>query len=200
MRANYRMQRLYITADLAAGRRTDVAAEAVNYLANVLRMKDGDEILVFNGRDGEWRAALRFESKKKLALEPLELTREQPETPDLIYCFAPLKQGRLDYLVQKAVEMGAGILQPVITQHTQVSRIGIDRIEANAVEAAEQCGVLAIPETREPINDKMAHRHRAREIPVLCRRQRAGALWRRARHPRHPRRHAVKARLGSDHR
>jgi 16S rRNA (uracil1498-N3)-methyltransferase len=145
------MQRLYVTADLVAGKRAETGPEAVNYLANVLRMKDGDEILAFNGRDGEWRAALRFESKKKLALEPLEQTREQPAAPDLIYCFAPLKQGRLDYLVQKAVEMGAGVLQPVITQHTQVARIGIERIEANAIEAAEQCGVLAIPQTREPV-------------------------------------------------
>lgn len=151
MRANYKMQRLYVTADLAAGKRADTGPEAVNYLANVLRMKDGDEILVFNGRDGEWRAALRFESKKKLFLEPLALTREQPVNPDLVYCFAPLKQGRLDYLVQKAVEMGAGVLQPVITQHTQVARIGLERIEANAIEASEQCGVLAIPQTREPV-------------------------------------------------
>jgi 16S rRNA (uracil1498-N3)-methyltransferase len=149
MRANYKMQRLYITANLAARTRAEAGPEAVNYLSNVLRMKDGDEILVFNGRDGEWRAALRFESRKKLFLEPLEQTRQQPVAPDLLYCFALLKQGRLDYLVQKAVEMGAGVLQPVITQHTQVSRIGIERIEANAIEAAEQCGVLAIPRTRE---------------------------------------------------
>lgn len=150
MRANYKMQRLYVTDSLAAGKRAETSPEAVNYLSNVLRMKDGDEILVFNGRDGEWRAALRFESKKKLFLEPLEQTRQQPAAPDLLYCFALLKQGRLDYLVQKAVEMGAGVLQPVITQHTQVSRIGTERIETNAIEAAEQCGVLAIPQTREP--------------------------------------------------
>jgi 16S rRNA (uracil1498-N3)-methyltransferase len=150
MRANYKMQRLYVTANLSAGKRAETGPEAVNYLSNVLRLKDGDEILVFNGRDGEWRAALRFESKKKLLLEPLEQVRRQPTAPDLLYCFALLKQGRLDYLVQKAVEMGAGVLQPVMTQHTQVSRIGIERIEANAIEAAEQCGVLAIPQTREP--------------------------------------------------
>jgi 16S rRNA (uracil1498-N3)-methyltransferase len=150
MRANYKIQRLYITANLAARTRAETGLEAVNYLSNVLRMKDGDEILVFNGRDGEWRAALRFESRKKLFLEPLEQVRQQPPAPDLLYCFALLKQGRLDYLVQKAVEMGAGVLQPVITQHTQVSRIGIERIEANAIEAAEQCGVLGIPHTREP--------------------------------------------------
>ncbi|WP_457301271.1 RNA methyltransferase PUA domain-containing protein, partial [Phyllobacterium sp. P5_D12] len=76
MRANYKMQRLYVTDSLAAGKRAETSPEAVNYLSNVLRMKDGDEILVFNGRDGEWRAALRFESKKKLFLEPLEQTRQ----------------------------------------------------------------------------------------------------------------------------
>lgn len=151
MRANYKMQRLYVTGDLGQGMRLEASAEVFNYLANVLRMKDGDEILLFNGRDGEWRARLRFDGKKKLTLEPIERTRDQPAAPDLIYCFAPLKQGRLDYLVQKAVEMGAGALQPVITQHTQVARGGTDRIRANAIEAAEQCGVLAIPETREPV-------------------------------------------------
>jgi 16S rRNA (uracil1498-N3)-methyltransferase len=151
MRANYKMQRLYVTADLSADKLAETEPEAINYLANVLRMKEGDEILAFNGRDGEWRAALHFESKKKLFLQPLEQTRPQPAVPDLVYCFAPLKQGRLDYLIQKAVEMGAGVLQPVITQHTQVARIGIERIEANAIEAAEQCGVLAIPQTSEPV-------------------------------------------------
>ena len=73
----------------------------------------------------------------------------RPPAPDLVYCFAPLKVGRLDYLVQKAVEMGAGVLQPVITQHTQLAKVGIERLQANAIEAAEQCGILAIPEVRE---------------------------------------------------
>ncbi|MCO4318697.1 16S rRNA (uracil(1498)-N(3))-methyltransferase [Phyllobacterium sp. 21LDTY02-6] len=151
MRANYRMQRLYVTGDLAKDARIDATPEQVNYLVNVLRMAEGDEVLLFNGRDGEWKAVLKPETRKKLALVPAEPVREQPPLPDLIYCFAPLKQGRLDYMVQKAVEMGAGVLQPVITQHTQVSRIGIDRIRANAIEAAEQCGVLAIPAVHEPV-------------------------------------------------
>src|SRR5690606_20773577 len=77
------------------------------------------------------------------------LQRPQPPLPDLVYCFAPLKQGRLDYLVQKAVEMGAGVLQPVATQHTQVAKPGIERLRANVVEAAEQCGILAVPEVRD---------------------------------------------------
>ncbi|MHC5232654.1 16S rRNA (uracil(1498)-N(3))-methyltransferase [Brucella sp. LJL56] len=151
MRANYKMQRLYIEDDLQTGGRIEVASQAAHYLTHVLRLKDGDEILAFNGRDGEWKSRLKPEGKKRLLLEPLEQTRLQPLPSDLVYCFAPLKQGRLDYMVQKAVEMGAGILQPVITQHTQVPKLGADRIKANAIEAAEQCGVLSIPECREAI-------------------------------------------------
>ena len=86
-----------------------------------------------------------------MRLEAVERTRPQPAAPDLLYCFAPLKAGRLDYLVQKAVEMGAGALQPVITRHTQVGKLGTDRLRANAIEAAEQCGILTMPEVREPL-------------------------------------------------
>ena len=149
MRANYKMQRLYVPQDLAPGTAIEASPEQSHYLANVLRMAEGAELLLFNGRDGEWLARVTAKTKKTVRLEAVEQTRPQPEKPDLVYCFAPLKQGRLDYLVQKAVEMGAGVLQPVITQHTQVARIGIERLAANAIEAAEQCGILAIPEVRE---------------------------------------------------
>lgn len=148
MRANYRMQRLFVPNDLSAGAAFDADPQQSHYLANVLRLGDGAEVLLFNGRDGEWSARIAGRTKKAVRLEVLELQRPQPVHPDLVYCFAPLKVGRLDYLVQKAVEMGAGTLQPVITQHTQV-KPGIDRLRANAVEAAEQCGILAIPEVRE---------------------------------------------------
>lgn len=151
MRANYKMQRLYVEGDLEGESRIEVASQAAHYLTHVLRLQDGDEILAFNGRDGEWKSQLKPEGKKRLFLEPFEQTRPQPLPSDLVYCFAPLKQGRLDYMVQKAVEMGAGVLQPVVTQHTQVSKIGTDRIRANAIEAAEQCGILSIPESREAI-------------------------------------------------
>ena len=149
MRANYKMQRLFVPQDLAAGAAFDAGPEQSHYLSNVLRMAEGAELLVFNGRDGEWLARIAAKTKKAVRLEAVEQTRPQPAAPDLVYCFAPLKVGRLDYLVQKAVEMGAGVLQPVITQHTQVAKIGIERLQANAVEAAEQCGILAIPEVRE---------------------------------------------------
>jgi 16S rRNA (uracil1498-N3)-methyltransferase len=151
MRANYRMQRLFVPQDLAAGAEIEPSAAQAHYLVHVLRLAEGAEILLFNGRHGEWLGRTVSVAKKKITLEAVEQMRPQPPLPDLLYCFAPLKQGRLDYLVQKAVEMGAGALQPVITQHTQVAKPGIERLEANAIEAAEQCGVLAVPPLREPL-------------------------------------------------
>lgn len=151
MRANYRLQRLFVPDDLAEGSSLEADAQQSHYLLHVLRMAEGAELLVFNGRDGEWRARVAARGKKSVRIEATNLERPQPATPDLLYCFAPIKQGRLDYLVQKAVEMGAGALQPVITQHTQVSRPGTDRLRDNVVEAAEQCGILALPEVSEPV-------------------------------------------------
>ncbi len=149
MRANYKMQRLFVPDNLAAGQAFTASPEQSHYLTHVLRMAEGAELLVFNGRDGEWLARIAAMTKKAVRLEAIELTRPQSSASDLVYCFAPLKVGRLDYLVQKAVEMGAGVLQPVVTQHTQLAKVGVERFRANAVEAAEQCGILAIPEVRE---------------------------------------------------
>lgn len=151
MRANFRLQRLFVGGDIRPGFAVSVDDGQFNYLHNVLRLDEGAELLAFNGRDGEWLVRLRYTSRKKIALEPVEQTRPQPAPCDLNYLFAPLKVGRLDYLVQKAVEMGAGVLQPVLTQHVQGKIGSIDRLRANAVEAAEQCGILAIPKVREPV-------------------------------------------------
>lgn len=151
MRANYKLQRLHVPHDLAAGVEFDADKQQSHYLAHVLRKTEGDALLVFNGRDGEWAAVIATVTKKAVRLRIGEQTRPQPSTPDLVYAFAPLKVGRLDYLVQKAVEMGAGVLQPVITQHTQASRIPIEKFQANAIEAAEQCGVLAVPPVRPTV-------------------------------------------------
>jgi len=169
MRANYRMQRLFIDAGLAEGEPVEASKEQFHYLANVLRMADGDAVLVFNGRDGEWRAELSFPTRKRLLLTPTEETRPQPAPSDLHYLFAPLKVGRLDYLVQKAVEMGAGVLQPVMTQHVQGKINSIERLEANVVEAAEQCGILSIPRVASPrkLEDLLADWPRERRI-VFC--------------------------------
>lgn len=154
MRANFRMQRLFLPQPLHEGATAEASSEQFNYLINVLRMQEDDEVLVFNGQHGEWRAKLMLPSRKKLLLKAVEQTRAQTELPDLHYLFAPLKVGRLDYLVQKAVEMGAGLLQPVMTQHVQGKITNLDRLQANVVEAAEQCGILSVPQVRSPVKLK----------------------------------------------
>jgi len=116
-----------------------------------MRLSDGAEVIIFNGRDGEWLARLAASGKRGAALRPVEQIRPQPETFGPVYAFAPLKQARLDYMVQKAVEMGASRLSPVLTQFTQVNRMNMDRMRANAIEAAEQCGILALPAIDEPM-------------------------------------------------
>ncbi|HEV7245696.1 MAG TPA: 16S rRNA (uracil(1498)-N(3))-methyltransferase [Shinella sp.] len=169
MRANYRMQRLFVGDALAQGQAIEASKEHFHYLSTVLRMADGDAVLLFNGRDGEWQATLSLPTRKRLLLTPVEQTRPQPAPSDLHYLFAPLKVGRLDYLVQKAVEMGAGVLQPVMTQHVQGKITSMERLEANAVEAAEQCGILAIPTVAAPrkLEDLLSDWPRERRI-IFC--------------------------------
>ena len=121
-----------------------------NYLLNVLRLSDGDGILTFNGRDGEWRARIRQQGKRKCSLELIAQTRPQTAGPDIHYLFAPLKRERLDYMVQKATELGVAALHPVYTQHTVAERVNLERMRANAIEAAEQCGILRLPEVAPP--------------------------------------------------
>lgn len=142
---DFTARRLFIDAPLREG--VDIAPPdpALNYLLNVLRLRESATILVFNGRDGEFLARLHAVSRRGARLRVETQTRAQTPCADLDYCFAPLKQGRLDYMAQKATEMGAGRLLPVITNRTQVRRIGHERLVANVIEAAEQCGVLAVP-------------------------------------------------------
>jgi len=150
-RYDFRTPRLFVAPDLAPGGRIALDKGQANYLTNVLRLDAGDGVLVFNGRDGEWRAELARDGKKSVVLAVTEQARAQHGACDLHYLFAPLKHARLDYMVQKAVELGVSRLQPVITRHTQAARINLDRMQANAIEAAEQCGILTIAETCEPL-------------------------------------------------
>jgi 16S rRNA (uracil1498-N3)-methyltransferase len=145
-RHDFSAQRLFVEEPLAAGHRFALTQSQANYLLSVLRMRDGDHILVFDGRHGEWRADIQNVSKRNADLVVVQQMRAQESGPDIDYCFAPLKHARLDYMVQKAVEMGARRLVPVLTKRTQVSRINVSRMRTNAVEAAEQCGILTIPE------------------------------------------------------
>lgn len=144
------MQRLFLRHILADGARIEADRSQSNYLLNVLRLRDGDYVQVFNGSDGEWLAKISASGRRDCALQLMERTRDQTQPNDILYLFAPLKHARLDYMVQKAVEMGAGQLKPVMTQHTQASRVNVERMEANVIEAAEQCGVLSVPEVLEP--------------------------------------------------
>ncbi|MEZ5871757.1 MAG: 16S rRNA (uracil(1498)-N(3))-methyltransferase [Nitratireductor sp.] len=149
-RYDYTTQRLFVDAPLGDGVSVALDKGQSNYLLNVLRMKSGANVLAFNGRDGEWLCTLTGEGRKSASLKVATQTRMQPAPGTLHYLFAPLKHARLDYMVQKAVEMGAAVLQPVVTQHTQASRVNTERMQANALEAAEQCGILAVPQIREP--------------------------------------------------
>jgi 16S rRNA (uracil1498-N3)-methyltransferase len=147
---DFASQRVYIDHPLTAGAVVTCTPEQSSYLRSVLRLPAGAELLVFNGRDGEWRARLDHEGKRGAVLEMVAQTRAQETGPDLWYLFAPLKRSRLDYMVQKAVEMGVSRLVPVLTQHTVAERVNLERMRANAIEAAEQCGILHLPEITEP--------------------------------------------------
>lgn len=147
-RYEFRMQRLFVEDGLSAGAVLPLGRDQSHYLAHVLRLPPGASLLLFNGRDGEWRGTLAQVTKKGVTVRAENQTRPQEPAAPLTYAFAPLKQARLDYMIQKAVEMGAGILQPVLTQHTQNARITVERMQANAIEAAEQCGILAVPDVR----------------------------------------------------
>ena len=140
-----RPPRLYVEPDLGAGARVPLDAKQAHYLAHVLRLADGDPVLAFNGRDGEWRCRMEASGGRRRGLHAEERTRPQPAAPDLVLLFVPLKQARLDYMIQKAVELGVGRVAPVLSDHGQVRRVNAARLAANAVEAAEQCGILTLP-------------------------------------------------------
>jgi 16S rRNA (uracil1498-N3)-methyltransferase len=147
---DFRSPRLFVDAPLAADAGLVLDRNQSNYLGNVLRLAAGASVLVFNGRDGEWQAAISA-GKRPDRLTLLARTRPQDALPDVTYVFAPLKHARLDYMVQKAIEMGAAALQPVMTRYTQASRVNTERMRANVVEAAEQCGILSVAQVAEPL-------------------------------------------------
>jgi 16S rRNA (uracil1498-N3)-methyltransferase len=165
---DFRAPRLFVDAPLKAGDRIALERNQSNYLGNVMRLAAGERILVFNGRDGEWQAAIEGR-KRPDGLTIVAQTRPQDRLPDIAYVFAPLKHARLDYIVQKAVEMGASMLQPVLTRHTQVSRVNVERMRANVIEAAEQCGILSLAAVTEPVAlDRFLERRQAGRLLVFC--------------------------------
>jgi len=145
-----RARRLFVEHALAEGARIELGAEQLHYVRDVVRLRDGDEVLVFNGRDGEWSARVEV-ARRAARLTVVSLTRAQEKPCDLHFLFAPLKHARLDYMAQKATELGVSRLQPVITARTGVGRVNVRRMRANAIEAAEQCGLTSVPEVDAPL-------------------------------------------------
>jgi 16S rRNA (uracil1498-N3)-methyltransferase len=143
--------RLHVETPLSEGAEFALAQEQGHYLVHVLRQTSGDTVSLFNGNDGEWLAYITTVTKKSVQVRIERLIANVQAPPDIDYLFAPLKHARLDYMVQKATELGARRLRPVITQRTIAERVNLDRMKANAVEAAEQCNLVFVPEVLEPL-------------------------------------------------
>lgn len=144
--------RLFVEDALHAGASIALSADQAHYLLSVMRSADGTPLALFNGRDGEWLATLAVVSKKKAEAQVVGLRKALQPVPDVWYAFAPLKHGRIDFIVQKATELGASALLPVMTARTIASRVNEDRLRANAIEAAEQSERTEVPEVHEPVN------------------------------------------------
>ncbi len=144
--------RLFVEGPLKPGLDIDCTRVQANYLVNVMRLQTGAELLIFDGKMGEWRAQITVQRRGQCLLNVLDQVRDQEDGPDIHYLFAPLKRARLDYMVQKATELGVAALVPVFTQHTSAQRVKLVRMRSNVIEAAEQCGVLRIPEVHEPVS------------------------------------------------
>lgn len=143
--------RLFVEADLSVGGEAPLDEAQAHYLRHVMRRPDGSALLLFNGRDGEWRATLEGRGKKAALARIGEHAREQVSEPDVWLCFAPIKRARIDIIAEKATELGVALLQPIITQHTMVERVNLERLRANAIEAAEQTERLSVPQVRPPM-------------------------------------------------
>ena len=144
--------RLFVEQPLTAGATIAADERAQHYLRNVMRRSAGDPLVLFNGRDGEFEAEIAAIDKRKTELKVVRLRRAQDAVPDILLCFAPLKKDAIDFLVEKATELGAAAFQPVITRRTVASRLNLERLRANALEAAEQSERLTVPDVRAPVS------------------------------------------------
>jgi len=160
------LPRLFVREPLGEGASVDLDAGQANYLGNVMRLGVGSELLVFDGASGEWLARIAEAGKKRMTLAVERLTREAEAIPDVWLAFAPVKRTQTDWLVEKATELGAAKLLPVITQRTIAERVKLERQEAIAIEAAEQCGRTVLPEIDEPVSLKrlLANRDPERQL------------------------------------
>jgi 16S rRNA (uracil1498-N3)-methyltransferase len=145
------LPRLFVRSPLMDGVRVDLNAGQANYLGNVMRLGEGAELLVFDGSSGEWLGRIEDAGKKRMTLSVERKTREAETIPDVWLAFAPVKRAQTDWLVEKTTELGAARLIPVMTQRTVAERVKLERLEAIAIEAAEQCGRTVLPVIAEPV-------------------------------------------------
>jgi len=148
------LPRLFVRAALGDGAEIDLDPGQTNYLGNVLRLKESDEVLVFDGSSGEWLARIAEAAKKQMTLKVRRKTRDAETIPDVWLAFAPVKRTQTDWLVEKATELGIAKLIPVVTQRTVVERVKLERLQTIAIEAAEQCGRTRLPEIVKPLSLK----------------------------------------------
>jgi 16S rRNA (uracil1498-N3)-methyltransferase len=148
---HYPKIRLFTTESLQKSIMVELSKGQAHYLVNVMRQKDGDAILIFNGKDGEWLANISSCSKKHCQIILQQQTQKQKAQPDIWLCFAPVKNSPITNIIQKATELGASIMQPVITKHTIVTKINAERLEAIAIEAAEQSQRITVPQVMMPL-------------------------------------------------
>lgn len=142
--------RLFVTAPLAAGAEVVLGREQTHYLRNVMRRTAGDTLGIFNGSDGEWRAVLSEVGKHSCAVEVREQIQPQWRNPDLWLLFAPVKRARTELIIEKATELGVREIHPVLTEYTHAPTLNLDRLAAIAIEAAEQCGLVSVPNIAAP--------------------------------------------------
>ncbi len=161
--------RLYVEDELAKGAAFELGPEQTHYLSHVMRRRLGDRLRLFNGRDGEWEAVIEKQSKKRTLVAPQKYCRPQDTLPDLWLLFAALKRNRIGNLVEKATELGVTRLQPVITERTEAKRVNVKRLQAHAIEAAEQTERLSIPKINaaEPLANALKHWPKGRRL-LLC--------------------------------
>src|SRR5439155_1878575 len=145
------LPRLFVRRALLEGAAVELDASQANYLGNVMRLGLGAELLIFDGHSGEWLARIAEAAKRRMALTVERRTREPESIPDVWLAFAPVKRAQTDWLVEKATELGAARLLPVITQRTIAERVKLERLETIAIEAAEQCGRTLLPEIPAPV-------------------------------------------------
>lgn len=143
--------RLFIDQPLGPDAIPAIDGAAAHYLLNVMRLKAGDPLLLFDNRSGEWLGVVADAGKRSLSVRIERQTRPLEAVPDLWLCFAPVKKARLDWIIEKATELGVARLQPVITERTIVERVKTERLEAQIIEACEQCGRTAVPTLAEPV-------------------------------------------------